>query len=344
MAQTESVQNVVYQEDGTLSQQAGVPTYEWFVQDQPCRGVVLAVHGVTMHGRSFDYLGKSLAQQGYHVVALDLRGYGRSFYEGDGTKRSKGEAKSTKDCDNRAKVNYEKSADDVVRVARALKSRFPGQPVFGLGESLGTHMVIRLAAEHPELCDGLVLSAPSVRRHQMLDPYVAINAGLFCVNPRAQLDLMPFVRKYASDDPRVVAEKETDPLLRRKMSVSELLKATTAIRKTINWVPKINEDTPVLVIQGGGDRVLHADAVVTLLSKLHAKDQTVKWFAERGHILLETEYIKPDTMDAVVSWLNTHVQSAEMQSKVQHEPNYVAQKVDESSAFQRASFAVKLDE
>lgn len=339
MAQ-DSVQNVVYQEDGTLSQKLGLPTYEWYSQEQAPRGVVLAVHGVTMHGRSYDYLGKSLAQQGYHVVSLDLRGYGRSFYDAEGLKKHEPQ---TKDCDNRTKVNYEKSAEDVARVARALKSRFPGQPVFALGESMGTNMVIRLAADHPELCDGLILSAPAVRRHQMLDPYVLVNAGLFCANPRAQLDLMPFVRRYASDDPRVVAEKETDPLLRRKMSAGELLKASSAIKKTISFVTRISPDTPVLVIQGGNDRVLHADAVGTLLTNLHAKDQTVKWFASRGHILLETEFIRDDTMDAVVGWLNTHVESAEMQSRISPTPNYVAANPDDGE-FQHASFALKLEE
>jgi alpha-beta hydrolase superfamily lysophospholipase len=332
MAQTEGFTNVLYSQDGTLAEQLHIPIYEWSTPDAAPRGIVIAVHGVAMHGKSFDYMAKTLAQQGYHVVAADMRGYGRSFDDQDHQCK-------LKDC--RHRIDYQKSFEEVTKLARTVRERYPLLPIFGVGESLGGHMVIRLAAEHPELVDGLVLSAPAVRRHTMIDPYLVVNGAVLMANPRARLDVMPFVRRYASDDPRVIAELGSDPLLRRSMDVSELLKSTKAIRKTITYVPKIPADIPVLVIQGGNDRVLHADGVMTLLSKLHAQDQTVKWFASRGHILLETEYVRDDTRDAVVSWLNAHAESQAMQSKVNRTPNYVAVHSEDDS-FQRASFKVQL--
>lgn len=333
MAQTEPISAVVYQEDGALSDVVGVPLYQWSAPQATPKGIVLAIHGVAMHGRSYDYLGKTLAQEGFLVYALDLRGYGRCL---DDRKQCK-----TRDCKH--KIDYEKSYKDVARLARVLRERYPSLPVFGVGESLGGAMAIRLAARNPELVDGLVLSSPAIKRHSMIDPYMIINAGLFISNPRASLDLMPFVRRYSSDDPRVIEEKENDPLLRRKMTACELLKSTKAIRETISFVPNIPKDTPVLVIQGGGDRILHADAVMTLLSKLHSQDQTVKWFSERGHILLETDYVKPDTMDTVVAWLNTHVQSPAVQSKCNHTQDYVATHIESADPIQRAAFRVRLD-
>jgi alpha-beta hydrolase superfamily lysophospholipase len=308
---------------------------------------VLAVHGLAMHGKSYDHLGRTLALQGFLVYAIDLQGYGRSMDKSNPeialTRKAKSKVKC-KERDCRHHVDYDKSFDDLVKLARTVREINPTMPVFGLGESLGGAMVIRLAARNPELCDGLVLSAPAVKRHALIDPYIIVNAGLFMANPRAQLDLMPFVRKYSSDDARVVEEKENDPLLRRHLSAYELLKSTQAIRKTIRYVPNIPSDTPVLVIQGGHDRVLRADAVMTLLSKLRSQDQTVKWFSQRGHILLETEYVRPDTMDAVVSWLNQHVQSQEIQSKCNRNQDYVAVDVDPkwASGIQRSTFKVQV--
>jgi len=43
-----------------------------------------------------------------------------------------------------------------------------------------------------------------------------------------------------------------------------------------------------------------------MVAHLKANDQQVRWFDERGHILIETAHIRPDTMQAIVGWLNVH--------------------------------------
>ncbi|NMF86770.1 alpha/beta fold hydrolase, partial [Nodosilinea sp. P-1105] len=39
--------------------------------------LVLCLHGILEHGAAWDGVAYGLAQQGYHVVAPDLRGHGR---------------------------------------------------------------------------------------------------------------------------------------------------------------------------------------------------------------------------------------------------------------------------
>ncbi len=63
---------------------------------------------------------------------------------------------------------------------------------------------------------------------------------------------------------------------------------------------------PVLIIQGSNDRVVKSNAVVQLLSSLKSQDQTVRWFSNRGHLLLETDFVQPDTMLIVTGWLREH--------------------------------------
>lgn len=338
MAQGEPDSLVVYQEDGKISEQLNMPIYSWTAPHVPPRGIVLAAHGLAMHGKSFDRLGRTLAAEGYMVYATDTRGYGRCVDDSRACK--------VRNCKH--KVDYAKSYNDLVRLSRTLRELHPSLPVFGIGESMGAAMCIRLAACNPELVDALVLSSPAVKRRSLIDPYLLVNAGIVMSNPRAQLDLMPFVRKYCSDDPRVIEEKERDPLLRRHLSAFELLKATVEIRKTISYVPNVNPETPVLVIQGSADRVLRPDAVMTLLSKLPSKDQTVKWFSHRGHILLETDYVKPDTMEAVVSWVNAHASSPMVHSMVEQSSDYLATHTQSSHAWgpgaaQHAEFHARLD-
>lgn len=297
-----------YVENGSLSQQLGIPVYEWRKSGVVPRGIVLAVHGLAMHGKSFDKLGSSLADEGYLLVATDLHGYGNYFEAGH---------KFCSDDECKEKTNYDRSYDDITRLATTLKKRYPLVPLFGLGESLGGAMAIRLAGSHPELVDGLILAAPAIRHHAFIDTNMVATASLCVANPRHQLDLTSFVKRFSSDDPRIVDEILADPLARRTLSAYELLQASNAVHKTISFVPRITAETPVLVIQGSADRCVKAEAVMLLLSQLKSTDQTVKWFHERGHILLETSYIKPDTMGSVVGWLDSHVSSAAMQAKCQ---------------------------
>lgn len=309
-----SHESVSYEEDGAVSEELHMPIYHWSIPHAKPRGVVLAIHGVAMHGFSFDTLGRSLALEGFDVYATDLHGYGH-YMKGDHAYCEVAEC-SRPDC--KGKIDYDKSYEDIRKLAQYLKTKEP-IPLFAVGESLGGALTIRLASRDPNLVDGVILSAPAIKRHSFIDPCLVASAGLFLANPRAQLDLMPFVRRYSSDDPRVVAEKECDPLLRRHLSAYELLLASKTVRKTASYVENIPSTMPVLVLQGGGDRCLKAQAVMLLLSKLHSRDQTVKWFAERGHILIETAFVKPDTMGAVVQWLNTHVES-QVQASVSQPP------------------------
>lgn len=308
---------VTFEENGAICEQLHVPIYSWTKAHTHPRGVILAVHGLAMHGKSFAAVGTKLAELGYAVYSLDLRGYGRCNADDHGFC-------VLPDCKHR--INYDSSFDDIVRTARFLRELYPTVPLFGMGESLGGAMVIRLSATNPELVDGLVLSAPAIKHRTFIDPYLVADAGLVLANPRKQLDLTPFFRRFCSDDPRVVEETQTDPLVRRHLSAYELMQSSQTVRKTASFIDKIPKETPVLVIQGSADRCVKANAVMVLLSKLRSTDQTVKWFAERGHILLETAYVKPDTMDAVVGWLGSHVDTPAMQAKCNRTKEIVSQK------------------
>jgi len=42
------------------------------------------------------------------------------------------------------------------------------------------------------------------------------------------------------------------------------------------------------------------------MSHLKSTDETVKWFVGRGHLLLETPYVLPETVETVSGWLLQH--------------------------------------
>lgn len=282
--------------DTRLEKDLNVPVYQWKTSGAP-RGVVLALHGLVLHGTSYDGLGRTLAEDGYAVYATDMRGYGRL------TKQYPHEFCTDHDC--KQKIDYTKTAADISLLAEKLRAEHPGIPFFIVGESLGAHMALRVAAKNPEAIDGLVLSAPAIKAHTFIDAHaaVAMSEMMTLTNLHKKVNIVPYVKRYASDDPKIVDELVSDPLTRKNLTVRELIQSKAAVYKTMSFVPGIHK--PVLVIQGTEDKCVRADAVKLLTEKLHAETQ-VKMFDHRGHILIETAHIKPDTMDTLTSWLHKH--------------------------------------
>lgn len=56
-----------------------------WIPPEPNGYVVICVHGLTCTGAGFAFLGRYLARRGYHVVAADLFGHGRSTWLGPGS-------------------------------------------------------------------------------------------------------------------------------------------------------------------------------------------------------------------------------------------------------------------
>jgi acylglycerol lipase len=280
-----------------LEYQLNTPIYHWAPTGQP-KGVVLALHGLVMHGQTFGELAKNLAEQGFKVYSTDMRGYGRL------TKGYPHEFCTANDC--KQKINYNRSQDDLIRLADRLKADHPGMPFFMMGESMGADMAIRIASARPELADGLVLASPAIRNHYFIDSNAVKVLPVMMANFKQQLDIMPYVRKYVSKDPCIVKEMSSDPLVRKRLSGKDLVASLRCIRETLSYVPNLSADKPVLVLQAKDDKIVRADAVVLLMSKLKSQDQQVRWFEDRGHILIETAHIQPDTMQTIVGWLNDH--------------------------------------
>ncbi|MBX9720647.1 MAG: lysophospholipase [Candidatus Obscuribacterales bacterium] len=295
-----------------LEYQLNMPIYHWAPKTAP-KGVVLALHGLVMHGQAYDELGKTLADEGFLVYSSDMRGYGRL------TKEYPHEFCTARDC--KQKVHYGKSAGDLLKLAERLKTDYPGLPLYIVGESMGADMAIRIASARPELAKGLVLSSPAIKAHTFIDTNTMKNLPVVMTNPKHQLNLSPYIRRYASEDPKVVKEMSKDPMIRRHMSTEELVASRRCINETLSYVPTLSADQPILVLQAKDDKCVRADGVDTLMAKLKSQDQQVRWFDDRGHILIETSHIKPDTMETILAWLQDHNAGFdnEMQAKAQAE-------------------------
>jgi lipase len=114
--------------------------HEWGARDAP---LVVCLHGVTSHGRRFRRLAEMLAPR-HRVLALDLRGHGRSEYE--------------------PPWSLATHVDDVLETVGEERATW-------IGHSFGGRIVAELAARRPELVERAVLLDPAL---QVL-PHVAFD-------------------------------------------------------------------------------------------------------------------------------------------------------------------------
>lgn len=276
------------------------PIYRWNDTSKPTRAIAIAVHGVTMHGGVFNIMASKLASSGVVVYAPDLRGYGRWMKTSSDSAASKG-----------SPIDYESSYHDLQSIVRFAKAEHPNVPLFCIGESLGADLSLRAAVEMPNALDGIILSNPAVKLHSFTMSKIE-NAIPIMMNPRKQIDLTKFFRKFASEDAQIVEGALSDPLVRKHMSAIELYHSVSTCKTALNYASKLPKDVSVLVIQGTQDQIVQPKATRKLASKLKTCDQTVRFLKDRGHLLLETDYVQDETMEAVETWINERVQTQEL--------------------------------
>lgn len=280
---------VTRQDNGAIARELHTPVYVWQDSGKKPKAIVLAIHGLALHASVFDSTARHLAAHQMIVAAPDLRGYGK-WCQKD---KVKGAA-------------YKESEADILALAKKLRARYRNVPLFLVGESLGGSLAIKLAASHADLIDGLILSAPAVRHQHHVPLRTIADATLVLTNPSHRVDVSGFIRNYYSEDPAISEEELNDPLTRTNMSLGELLASCRVISSAADRIGEIPADMPVLIMQGKKDRMLKLSSIDELEHKLKSTNQTVRWFPERGHILLETAHVRPDTLEAITSWLETH--------------------------------------
>ncbi len=290
----------IYTENGPLTSALKFPTYTWMPKDGPPRCLILAIHGLTLHGRRYRTIARTFSANGVGVVAMDMRGFGLCRFD-------QNNQFSTKE-DDRKKVNHNKSYDDIVKLAQLVRQTWPGVPVIALGESLGCTFCVKLASEHGDLVDGMILSAPAVKvnPHMYLSPG-EIGQGLKAVvSPHHELNLKTFITKLVSQRKEVCQEMLDDPLILKQLSLGDLLGTDEFVETTAKFGKGIGPKFPILIIQGGGDFCVAPKAVTDLMMAIPSTDQTLRWLGHYGHLQLETSYVRSVVIDALGDWLQNH--------------------------------------
>lgn len=267
---------------------AALPMQRWLPngvrlkRGQRLHTVIVAVHGMNDYANSFDGPGRYWAKRGIATYAFDQRGFGRAPGRGlwPGVARMQ--------SDFRAAV-------------AAVRRRYPGAKIYGLGMSMGGGVVLSAMGrpDAPKL-DGMILVAPAVWSR-------ATMPGLY----RATLSLAAHTIPWARLSPSAVKRLPTDnvALLKRLGKDKHMLRGARveAIWGVVNLMDAAaaaapRARVPTLLLYGERDEIVPRKPIRAVIARLPRPRTKVAVYAEGWHMLLRDRQASVVLNDIAV-WL-----------------------------------------
>jgi alpha-beta hydrolase superfamily lysophospholipase len=265
-----------------------LPLREWDAKTP--KAVLIALHGMSDYSEAYDLPGPWWAEHGITTIAYDQRGFGHAPNPGIW---AGGDVMLT-------------DLDDCVDAAR---TKFPGVPVFAIGESMGgAELLAALASDRPPRVDGVILSAPAVfaREDMPLSYRVTLWVGAHTIPWKhlsgSGLHLVP------SDNIAELRKLGRDPYFQHDSRVDQIYGLVDMMDAARKAPAKLSNPPPILVLHGEKDQLIPLDSTRATLAALgnHADQRD---YPNGYHMLmrdLDRELVWKDVDD----WVTQHATAA----------------------------------
>ncbi|HEY9789634.1 MAG TPA: alpha/beta fold hydrolase [Candidatus Obscuribacterales bacterium] len=287
--------------DSTKTRAGRAPTLAWINPDVEPKAVLLCVHGLGLHNKSYEEFGKRMAAAGIATYAVDVRGFG-----------------SWMNTQANQDIDFEYCLFDVKKTLEVLHKVHPGLPVFLLGESMGGAIAMRATAMYPDLIDGLISCVPAGDRFKQ--GRTELRVAFHLLHPNKQFDIGHSVVAQASesksgghDNDELKEQWLGDDLNRKLLSPKELIQFQRFMNENHEWAKKIYE-RPVLMMQGGDDALVKATGTLELLNNIPVQNRDVYLIVIRDakHLIFEEsqsndQQFNNKVLRLVNGWIDDHL-------------------------------------
>jgi acylglycerol lipase len=249
------------------------------------RAVIVALHGMSDYSNAFAMPAPWWAEHGITTYAYDQRGFGRApatgLWPGGDTLR-----RDLTDC------------IDAVRV------RYPGVPVFALGESMGGAVVLSaLAGASVPRVDGVILVAPAVWSREDM-PFAYRAALWLTAHTVPWLTLTgKGLKIWPSDNIEMLRNLSRDPLFQKETRVDAiwgLVNLMDEARKAPEHLPQ--NAPPILFVYGAKDQIIPAAPTGAVVKALGPRVEARKY--PNGYHMLLRDLEGPTVWRDVADWMD----------------------------------------
>jgi len=245
---------------------AELPMRSWLPAAKP-RALIVALHGFADYSASYARPAALWAKDGIATFAYDQRGFGGAphVYHWAGSARMIADA------------------DEAIA---ALRAKYPGIPVYLIGESMGGAVALAATTEpEPPNVSGVILVAPAVWEHSLLG---SIERSALWVTrtaiPGLWLTAPPGLNIHPSNNIEMLRAMSRDSLVQMGARADTTAGLMDLMDQAGERVSRIS--LPTLVLYGAHEEVLPHSAVTGFLSRVPARNVRVALYPHGYHMLL----------------------------------------------------------
>jgi acylglycerol lipase len=221
-----------------------LPLRSWLPAAKP-KAVIVALHGFNDYSKAYDGMGNFFKAHGVAVYAYDQRGFGQAPYTG-------------------IWANQENLIRDAAQCVREVSRRWPGVPVYLMGESMGGAVAIDAASadDFPPI-RGLILSAPAVWGAKTINPVFRSTLWLAAHTAPTYGITGSDLKILASNNIPMLYRLAGDPLVIKRTRIDAIYGVVLLMDSAYENVAHIK--TPTLLMYGGQDQVIPQPSIQSAL-------------------------------------------------------------------------------
>jgi len=252
------------------------------------KALILCLHGLGLHCKSFDDFAKKIAPYGYTVVALDVRGFGSFAME--------------KGLD---KLDLNAGMEDLSATVELVKEHNPELPIVLLGESMGGALALQITARHPDVVSALISAVPSGKRFKSAKTNFLVGLRLL-EDKKKPIQIGKKVIEQSTADAGVREVWMNDPGNRMQLSAEELVRFQDFMRDTEKYAKDI-KNTPVIIFQGFKDHLVKPEGTIALYGSLKTPHKDLVLVGASEHLIFEEGQVPDDIVRMLSGWLDSHL-------------------------------------